>query len=224
MAPKADIACSRIVRLRSFMSSPSVQHLWSGLWSTRFGSADVRLRFELGGEHFDNTDQQVPRFLQAHRRASTIADAMFRETCVGVVAWNGRMPVSVGLTDKAEDGFVALQSTGFRAPQISEWQANLYPDPDEEAEVWELRSYDLGPDKVARDTLLWHAVSSEMPIYPSAPVVTFLLDPTRSAMLHAYDDRGMDVIAYDPIQLRQLHSNFADWLLDHDRSRMSKLF
>lgn len=107
---------------------------------------------------------------------------------------------------------------------MNEWQATLYPDPDEEAYVWDLRSYDLGRDKVARDTLLWHAIASEMPVYPSARVVTFLLDSSRSVMLHVYDDRGMDVIAYDPAKLHGLHTDFADWLLDYDRERMTKLF
>lgn len=204
--------------------SPTIEHLWSSLWAARFGLEDVRLRFELGGEEFDNTVQPVPRFLQAHRRASTVADALFRESCIGVVAWNGSLPNPAGLPDEVEDGFVALQSTGFHAPQTSEWQAVLYPDLGDEADVWDLRSYDLGLDKIARDTLLWHAVALEMPIYPSAPVVAFLIDPSTSVMLHVYDDRGMDVSAYDAAKLHGLYSGFADWLLDHDRERMTKLF
>jgi Domain of unknown function (DUF3885) len=206
------------------MDYPSTEQLWSSLWATRFAAKDVRLRFALGGEEFDNTVQQVPRFLQAHHRASTVANALFSGNCAAVVAWNGLMPYPAGLPDEVKDGFVALQSTGFNAPQTNEWQAALYPAPDDEACVWELRSYDLGNDKVARDTLLWHVVASEMPIYPSAPVVAFLLDPSKSVMLHVYDDRGMDVIANDPAKLHGLYSDFADWLLDYDRERTAKLF
>ena len=221
---KAVVARSRMTRLLSPMSSQSIENLWSGLWAARFGFEDVRLRFELGGEEFDNTAQSVPRFLQAHRRASTVADALFRESCIGVVAWNGRLPNPAGVPDEVDDGFVALQSTGFHAPQIGEWQAVLYPDPGDEADVWDIRSYDMGPNKIARDILLWHAVASEMPIYPSAPVVVFLIDPSTSVMMHIYDDRGMDVSAYDGATLHGLYSRFADWLLDYDRERMAKLF
>lgn len=206
------------------MAHPSIEDLWSGLWVTRFGPKDVRLRFELGGEELDNTVQQIPRFLQAHRRASAVADALFREGCVGVVAWNGRVPNPEGFIDAGEDGFVALQSAGFHAPQIGEWQADLYPDPVDEAFVWDVRSYALGTDKIARDTLLWHAAASEMPIYPSAPVIVFLLDTNASVMLHVYDGRGMDVIAFDPAKLHGVYASFADWLLDYDRERMAKLF
>lgn len=222
--PEAAIARPRLIRLLSLMNRLSTEHLWSSLWSMRFGPKDLRLRFELGGEEFDHATQQVPRFLQAHRRASTVADALFSGSCVGIVAWNGRMPNPDALPDEVEDGFDALQSSGFDAPQISEWQSTLCAEPDDQAHVWELRSYDLAPDRIARDTLLWHAVASEMLIYPSAPVLTFLLDPSASIMLHVYDDRGMDVIAYDPHELRGLYNDFADWLLDHDRERMKSLF
>lgn len=222
--PEAAIASCRLIRLLSLMNRPSIEHLWSSLWATRFGPNDLRLRFELGGEEFDNTIQQVPRFLQAHRRASTVADALFGDGCVGVVAWNGQLPNPAGLGDGVEDGFVALQSTGFQAPLVSEWQATVFPDPDDEGYVWDFRSYDLGHSKIVRDTLLWHAVASEMPIYPSAPVLTFLLNPSTFVMLHVYDDRGMDVIADDPAKLRGPYSGFADWLLDYDRERMAKMF
>jgi hypothetical protein len=63
-----------------------------------------------------------------------------------------------------------------------------------------------------------------MPIQPSAPVVTFLIDPVNSIMLHAYDDRGMDVMADDATKLRDAYSVFDEWLLDYDRERMGILF
>ena len=201
----------------------SFEDLWSRLWATRFGPNDVRLRFELGGE-FDDSNEQVPRFLQAHRRASAIADALFHEGCIGIAAWNGRRPCPAGLDDGVKDAFEAFRSTGFQATQIGEWRAELYPADDDDAYIWNVRSYDLGQDKTARDTLIWHAIAYEMPIHPSAPVITFLLDPVASVMLHIYDDRGLDVIALDADKLRGIYDSFADWLLDYDLERMRKLF
>ena len=206
------------------MTFPNIDRLWSTLWASRFSDEDIRLRFELGGEDFDNTTQQVPRFLQAHHRASAVADTLFRESCIAVVAWNGRQPNSLGLSE-VENGFDALQSTGFEAPQISEWQAELYPDADDgEAYQYMLRSYDIAGNKAARDTILWHSIAAEMPIYPCAPVVAFLINPVTSVMLHVYDDRGMDIIANDPAGLSEIYSAFEDWLLDYDRERMEQLF
>ncbi|MBB3694797.1 DUF3885 domain-containing protein [Sphingomonas sp. BK580] len=206
------------------MINPSVEHLWSHLWTTRFSDKDVRLRFQLGGQ-FDNVTEQVPRFLQAHSRASTVADAAFRNGCMGVVAWGGQRPSSTGLSRRTKNGFTALQSTGFVVPQSAEWHGPLYSDPDDaEANDATFRSYDLGEDKVARDTLLWHAVALEMPIYPKANVSIFLIDPVTPLMLYVYDDRGMDVIAKDEAALRDLFIRFDEWLLDYDRERMAKLF
>ncbi|TCP82865.1 uncharacterized protein DUF3885 [Sphingomonas sp. PP-CE-1A-559] len=207
------------------MDTPKIEQLWSNLWASRTVAKAFRLRFELGGEEFDNTTQSVPRFLQAHRRSTAIADALFSDSCFGIVAWNDRPPYHAGLPEEVEDGFAALRSTGFDAPQVSEWQAAVYPDPgDDEDYVWHLRGYDLSHHKVLRDTLLWHAVATEMPIYPSAPVLTFLVDLESSTMLHVYDDRGMDVISDDPAKLQVLYVEFADWLLDYDRERMAKMF
>jgi hypothetical protein len=207
------------------MADPSIEHLWSALWTPSSPTEDFRLRFELGGEEFNNTVQQVPRFLQAHLRASAVADALFTGACVGIVAWNGRTPYAAGFDGDVKDGFVALQSTGFAAPQITQWRACLYPEAaSDEPDVWTLRSYDLVNSKVARDTLLWHAIAAEMPIHPSAPVVIFLIDPDAPVMLHVYDDRGMDVISDDPAKLQGIYFDFADWLLDYDRSRMARLF
>lgn len=202
-----------------------VEDIWSRLWATRFTAMEVRLRFELGGEQFDNTVEQVPRFLQAHSRATTVADALFRSGCLAVVAWNGRKPYPAGLPRRTKDGFVALRSTGFVVPQITEWHAPLYPNSgDDEPDIWTLRSYDLGQNKVFRDTLLWHAIAAEMPIYPSAPVVVFLIDSQAPLMLHVYDDRGMEVIGNAPAKLNELYSEFSDWLLNHDRERMARMF
>lgn len=222
--PIADVARQRMILISSPMIDSSIEHLWSNLWASRLGAEDVRLRFELGGEKLDNTTQQIPRFLQAHRRASAVADALFNESCVGIVAWNGRKPKSLGIP-RVKDGFDALRSTGFHARHTDEWQATLYPDPsDDDAYIWTLRSYEMSRDKVARDTILWHAIAAEMPIYPSAPVVTFLVDPASSLMLHVYDDRGMDVVVDEPAKLRETYFTFTDWLLDYDRERMTKLF
>ncbi|QJR03633.1 DUF3885 domain-containing protein [Sphingobium yanoikuyae] len=206
------------------MANSGIENIWSRLWAPRLGPDDVRLRFELGGEEFDNISQPVPRFLQALHRSSTIADKLFRQSCVGLVAWNGQEPNALGNAE-IENGFEALKYTGFNAAQIDEWSTPLYLDSDSnEVDLWTVRSYEMSDNKTARDTILWHAIASEMPIYPNAPVVTFLIDPVNSIMLHAYDDRGMDVMADDAAKLRDTYSAFDGWLLDYDRERMGILF
>lgn len=206
------------------MNYTTIEGAWSPLWATHFTEKDVRLRLKLGGENFEYSNEHIPRFLQAHQRASNVANPLFSGTCVAIVAWNGRPPYQAGLPDETQGGFHALQHNGFAAAQIGEWESVLYPAPDDEPDTWELRSYELSGDKVARDTLLWHAIASEMPICPSAPSVSFLLDPIDCVILQFYDHRGMDVIAVDLAKLHPLHDEFENWRLEYDRDRMAKLF
>ncbi|WP_294334837.1 DUF3885 domain-containing protein [uncultured Sphingomonas sp.] len=202
------------------MQVASLRESWKRLWAARFEDDTARLRFALG----EGQDALVPRFLQAHRRASTIADSVFGGTCFAIAAWNGFPPNSIGLQEDVADGFTALHATGFDAPHVATWHENLYADMEDEVDPWEVRAYDLGTSKALRDTLLWHAVALELPVSPSVPLILFLHDPKAALLLHAYDDRGMDVIAEDAERLRGLHATFSDWLLDEDRTRMAARF
>lgn len=202
------------------MHDASIQQLWRDIWFPRFLNTAPRLRFELGGEDFDNITQPVPRFLQAHRRACLVADQIFADGCVAVVAWHpDDQPESAEYT-----GLEALARTGFRSSPRANWEADLYSDPEAAPSGWQLHSYNLGSDKVERDTLLWHSVSLEMPIGPSVPVTIFLIEPSLKIMLHVYDDRGMDIMAASADVLRPYYRQFDDWLLDCDRERMADIF
>ncbi len=203
------------------MVQRSTEHIWTGLWRSRFGAADFRLRFELGGETLDGTHQPIPRLLRAMHRASTIADALFDDRCIAVVSSHFEAPEGTRKSSK-KTGFGALRSLGFHAVAECEWHAPLYLDDD--AYLSELRCYDISGQKLYRDTLIWNAIAAEMPIRPSALVESFLIDRSRPMLLHVYDDRGMDVIADDPRNLRDLHDRFDDWLLDYDRDRMNAMF
>jgi hypothetical protein len=205
------------------MATEFVRQLWNDLW---FGKADKELpyiRLELGGEEYGNIEQGVPRFLQAHRRACAVADHLFERECRAVIAWHTQTKPDPDQFPNTNNGFDALAASGFSANHSETWQAELFPDP-EEGQAWELRGYDLGRDKIARDTLLWHAIALEMPISPSAPVLSFLIAPAKSLMLHVYDDRGLDITATDPEVLRASHVLFDPWLLDYDRERMEQIF
>ncbi|MDZ7280925.1 DUF3885 domain-containing protein [Sphingomonas sanguinis] len=207
------------------MASSSLEQSWSSLWMKRFSRQEPRLRFDLGGDAWDGDDHPIPRFLQAFRRAIAIADALFQNGCHAVVASvdDAANPAAPHHVPSAA-AFATLRASGFRAAYTSEWQSVLYPDGSDEAYQWTLRGCRLDDDEAARDCLIWHSIAAEMPISPSAPIVAFLLDPSAGTMLHIYDDRGMDVMAHDAAALRVLHATHADWLLGHDRERISATF
>lgn len=206
------------------MNEDITERLWQTLWSLRKPNEGEHIRFELGGEEYSNMEQPVPRFLQAFMRARMVADNLFGEDLVGVVAWHPQDTIHYVGEDKIQNGFDALEKTGFKAMEISRWSADVYPDPKEETVKWELRSFNLNSGRFNRDCLIWASIANEMAILPAATVLTWLLSSKSELMLHIYDDRGMDVIAMDTHKLKPIHNKFHSWLLDYDRGRMRKLF
>jgi hypothetical protein len=177
-----------------------------------------RLRFELGGESLSNVTQSIPRFIQAFTRARDVADAiLIDETIVAVV---GSPLPKTKLFPPDGDGFRALREIGFISPSVGEWRAPRYRG--DGACLW--KRFDIGSNRLLRDTLLWCSVSAEMAINPKVPVSIYLVEPTHRIMLHVYDDRGMDVWAAIPDVLARAYVTFDRWLLDHDRPRMAVAF
>ncbi len=144
---------------------------------------------------------------------------------LAIVGWYpGKLLKAIGI-ERSKDGFDALFKTGFEGELVAEWQAYPYRDPDDdEPSCWSYKCYTLDKERVALDTLIWHAVANEMPIYPSLPLQVFLLDQKYSVLVHIYDDRGMDVIADQARALTPLYRRFSGWLLDFDRPRMALIF
>lgn len=196
---------------------------FSERWLAPFRSSPFSLRFELGGETFGN-DAPVPRFMQAFGRARQVAQGVFEDSqrMFGIVV---AFPNSAN-DAPARDGFAALAAAGFRCRPMREWRSPMWPDQadEEDREPCQWRAYDLTADAVQRDVLLWCAVSCEMAIAPKAPVQSFLADFDRNIVLEVYDDRGMDVTALERATLLPAYRQWGEWLLDHDRRRMSDAF
>jgi hypothetical protein len=172
-----------------------------------------RLRFELGGEL-----SNLPRFIQAFDRARSLAEAVFT---------NSRLIAVVGVSVNDDEGHRpknervrALKAVGFDAPLVSKWRA---PRHQGEGACW-WKCFDIGTDRLVRDTLLWCSTSIDMAIAPKVPVTIYLIDPARSIILNAYDDRGMDVCAILRNNLIDTYVAFDKWLLDYDRPRMAEAF
>jgi len=72
--------------------------------------------------------------------------------------------------------------------------------------------------------LLWAAVANEMGIGPKASVACYIYAPATGALMHVYDDRGMDLTALRPEPLAQIYRQFNDWVLDYDRPRIEAVF
>lgn len=192
-------------------------------WLNPFDQSPYSLRFELGGEH-SNLDHPVRRFTQAYDRARRVAESIFEASrrLTAVVMWTEAPSDLAG--HPRNPGLSSLASIGFDASQpIHSWE-ELPPwlageDPEELRCFW--AAFDLSMHRKQQDILLWCSIAAEMPIEPSAAVVSYLLDPDASVLLHVYDDRGMDLTSLSAASVASAYREFDHWLLDYDRDRMA---
>lgn len=107
---------------------------------------------------------------------------------------------------------------------IASWSGYFWPSDsvDPEAEMWGHRALQL--TWAQTEALLWNQIAADIGVSPIAPVQSKLLDRNRGLMLHAYDDRGLDIIGLEGSELNALYHEYNDWLLDYDRVRMKDVF
>ena len=200
---------------------------WSDKLETTFGlktcspalfyEFEFALRFELG--HPYGMDKPIRRFLQAHNRASTVAEILFSEI-KSVHAFTQSWGNSTG--PKSDFGrlnlvFPEIERANFDF-KLEHTQANDDP----EVEFWHVTPLS---DSWQIKELLWIDLANEMPIQPaSIDHNTWLVDFDREIILNAYDDRGMDIISMQKSNLEPLYTQFNSWLLDYDRAKMSAVF
>jgi hypothetical protein len=84
---------------------------------------------------------------------------------------------------------------------------------------WDLRKCKIPMDKVFREIILGDLGGSED--FVSA---IYLFDVENHVMLYLYDDRGLDIVAYDKNTLLPIYEKFNTWILDYDREQIDKIF
>lgn len=181
-------------------------------WNRPFAASPFRLRFELGGEEFDNCEEPVPRFMQALTRARLIREASFERSSRLWAIARSRTP----------EGFASLREIGFRGSPLAEWRVAEEMHDNSLEVTWQ--AFDVTGDQSACDTLLWSSIASEMPIEPKAQVDCYLADLERGILLHVYDDRGMDLTALARAPLLKVLKHFDSWILPYDRDRIEAVF
>lgn len=156
-------------------------------------------------------------------RAKEVAEALFSETkALTVFAsfydWERRSScASRSFTALAALGFTEVFSRPDRVPQPDE--DILSPSGMHLCRYWSRADFRYDPGQV--ELLLLASVSD---LLPKNFLLFHLVDMDRGLVLHAYDDRGMDVGAADRTALVPIYWEFKDWLLDYDRAAMDRIF
>lgn len=59
---------------------------------------------------------------------------------------------------------------------------------------------------------------------PSISSGVYTIDPCSKIIMHMYDDRGLDVIAYEAATILPLYKSFGEWVLENQRHRVASRF
>lgn len=72
--------------------------------------------------------------------------------------------------------------------------------------------------------LLRAILSTDFKGFRELSSAVFFFDTKRHLLFHPYDDRGADVVAEKPDDIRFLYEDCKNWLLEYDLQRMQKIF
>lgn len=193
-------------------------------WQRELWASPYRLRFEL-----NEGGRPVNMFTSSYDRARCLARAALpSERLMAVIAAYPNPSDELGAERRGWIGRAAYDVLGDMgvptAPADATWMGHAYPDQEEDADVrpWEHRAVPVTWEQA--DILLWSQIAHDMGVMPQAPAQSKLVDAERGVIVHAYDDRGMDITASSPDSIAELYTRFDAWLLDYDRARMSEAF
>ncbi|MGB0900995.1 DUF3885 domain-containing protein [Halocynthiibacter sp.] len=187
-----------------------------------FYEFEFGLRFELGGYEVPSS-RPLKKFIQAFERADTISSTLFRNTkslWVLSSSYGDKEPdenrlETFGACDIAPNSFEYLGAS----PQGDE--EDLLSFGSDLFRHWDAVELD---DQNRLREIIWLSLGREMAIQPSAKADIYVVDFEHGIALHAYDDRGMDVVSTDQDKLKVLYAKYKSWLLDHDMPRMQATF
>lgn len=188
-----------------------------------FYAFDAALRFELSGDR--ELDAPIGRFLQAHQRARALARFAFRNS-QSLYAVSASWGNDQGPGSDLQDLRAVLPTLNPEEPSFKETEDEEDPF-DPVVAYWYVNQ--IGAPAGTRDQkmeeLLWLALASDLGIRPAAiGSKTWLVDFDNAIILHAYDDRGLDIVAMDAQVLQPVYDTFKAWLLDYDRQKMDRVF
>lgn len=189
-----------------------------------FYAFEFALRFDLGGEDFDS-DRPLLRFARAFERADAIAQSVLCNASEIILLLS-----TYGVEKPEKARLKPLKSCGMKRSAFEHVWKTAQQDTDHIAECgYDLfRHWDIArlKNKPSVPEILWLSVARDLRIKPALGRYSsaYLVDIANGLIVHAYDYRGMDVVALRKSSLSPLFSSHHDWLLDYDLARMEKTF
>lgn len=169
-----------------------------------FAQWPVGIRFDIGLE-------QVSRAVKLYEFTFGTA-----ETCILVSQdWPSDYPLAERFTPLFETpGVFSSPPSYFQTAEISPFDESQYR-----------LTWTRLPPLAFDVTRMFQAIANrERGGVPSISSGVYTIDPRSKIIMHMYDDRGLDVIAYDAVPLLPLYKSFGEWVLENQRHRIAFRF
>lgn len=117
-----------------------------------------------------------------------------------------------------------LRLAGIEIPKIRDvWYEEVYESDEYEDGFWINCVFEM--QAFCMENLLWCALVTDFPsFHPNPHCLIYLVNPEKSILIHPYDDRGLDVICRNSMELTMLYEKYNAWLLDYDKEVMVQTF
>jgi hypothetical protein len=177
-----------------------------------------------GGLRFELSEGSSPldQALSALRKASIVCDDVFageEQILVHLEAW---APASrFGLRAMLRE----LKIAGIPIPNVREVWFDV--EEQDEGDEEDLRllcgAFEVPTTKL--QNLIWCAITTDLgSLRPKPRCRVYLLNLSKSLVVHPYDDRGMDVIGGNKLALLELYNRHRELLLNYDIDAMRQTF
>lgn len=188
-------------------------HAQLGTHPIDFG--DIHLRFELGGEHPNGTEERI---MQATERATDLflaCNSADDELVLIITDWD-----SSGhewLPTEPPNYLESLLSGFHNGSRVTKWMATekgSYPQ-------WLFRTTTR---EVDHRNLLRGIAHLEQGRVPRINASIYFLNRTRNLVFHMYDDRGCIIYAGSRATIQSLYEQRNDWLVERHRDHFDAIF
>ncbi len=191
-----------------------------------FYSWDIGIRFELGvnwEREYDYPDN--PYILGCYHRAISLFKALHSpEEDIYVVMdisdFHKRRNIRRNL------GNFSSYVEKFLLYRLShEIKDYVFPE-DDEAGIYKTHRFTLKCKAADLNyiPLLKAICNQDLALKPSIYHRVYFINIDRKTIFHVYDDRGCDLLAESPENIRSIYKTFNDWILDYDWNMIDKVF
>lgn len=175
-----------------------------------------------GGLRFELSEGSSPldQALSALRKASIVCDDVFsgeERILVHLEVW---APTSrFGLRAMLRE----LNVAGVPVPKVRDVWFDMEDEEGDEDFRLLCCAFEIPRGKL--QNIIWCAITTDLgSLRPKPRCRVYLLNLSKSLVIHPYDDRGMDVIGENKSALSELYKRHSEFLLSYDIERMRKTF